>query len=210
MGWVDISVVLSDAMVHWPDDPPVKIRRVSDVALGDSYTLSEISMGSHTGTHIDAPLHFIKGASGVDGMPLDTLVGRARVIEIDDPHSVTPQNLSRQRIRRGERLLFKTRNSSGAWKTGEFVEDFVFMSGEAADMLAGLRVKAVGVDYLSVGSFRHGGSDVHRTLLNAGIWIIEGLDLSAVEAGVYDLVCLPLRIRDGDGSPARAIVRKVG
>lgn len=207
--WLDITVPLREAMVHWPGDPPVSIRLVNDMAQGDASNLSMVSMGAHTGTHMDAPRHFIRGGPGIDGMPLDTVVGRARVIEIEDAEAIKPEELARHGIRRGERLLFKTRNSSYVWQKDEFVEDFVFISDEAARFLVERGVRLVGVDYLSVGSFKGGGSYVHKTLLAGGVWIIEGLDLSPAAPGRYDLICLPLRLVRGDGAPARAIIRRV-
>ncbi|MFC2031967.1 cyclase family protein [Chloroflexota bacterium] len=205
--WIDISVPLSDAMVHWPGDPPVSIKRVKDIEQGDTANLSVISMGVHTGTHVDAPIHFVKQGQGIDKIPIDTLVGRVRVIEIRDPDSIKPEELAGQRIRRGERILFKTRNSSHVWQKDEFVEDFVFISDAAADFLVDRGVRLVGVDYLSVGSLKYGGSYVHKKLLNGGVWIIEGLDLSNVTFGKYELMCLPLRIVGGDGAPSRAILK---
>lgn len=205
--WIDISVPLRDSMVHWPSDPPVRIKRVEDIEKGDTANMSVISMGTHSGTHVDAPIHFIKEGKGVDNMPLDTVIGRARVTEIGDPESIKPEELRRHDIRRGERILFKTRNSSELWQKDEFVEDFVFISDAAADFLVNRGIRLVGIDYLSVGSFKHGGSYVHKKLLSGGIWIIEGLNLSNVTSGKYDLICLPLRIVGGDGAPARAILK---
>jgi arylformamidase len=196
-------------MVHWPGDAPVKIESVRDMEQGDTVNLSMISMGSHSGTHMDAPLHFLRHGEGIDRMPLDTTVGRARVIGIEDAESIKPEELVHHRIRRGERILFKTRNSSSVWKTDTFIEDFVFISSEAAHFLVERRVRVVGVDYLSVGGFQRDGSHIHQTLLGGGIWLIEGLDLSWVSPGKYDLVCLPLKIDQGDGAPARAILRPV-
>ncbi len=207
--WINISVPLRSAMVHWPNDPPVNIERVKDIKQGDNINLSMLSMGAHSGTHMDAPRHFLATGEGIDKMPLDTAVGRARVIEIKDAESIKPEELSRYRIRRGERILFKTRNSSRVWQTNTFVEDFVFIADEAARFLAERGVRVVGVDYLSVGGFKGGGSYVHKTLLGGGVWIIEGLDLSGVSPGKYDLICLPIMIDQGDGAPARAILRPV-
>lgn len=207
--WIDVSVPLRNAMVQWPGDPPVRIERVLDLGHGDSHTLSEISMGSHTGTHMDAPLHFIQQGIGIDKLPLDTTVGRARVIEIQDTESIKPDELARHRICRGERILFKTRNSLRGWTTETFIEDFVFISNEAARFLAERGVRVVGVDYLSAGGFKREGSYVHETLLGSGVWIIEGLDLSRVSPGKYDLICLPLKVDKGDGAPARAILRPI-
>ncbi len=158
---------------------------------------------------MDAPLHFIRQGIGIDKMPLDTTMGRARVIEIQDTESIKPEELVRNRIRRGERILFKTRNSLRVWQTDTFSEDFVFISKEAAHFLAERKVRVIGVDYLSVGGFKRDGSETHRTLLEGGVWIIEGLDLSRVKPGKYDLICLPLKLEQGDGAPARAILRAV-
>jgi arylformamidase len=158
---------------------------------------------------MDAPLHFIRQGMGIDKMPLDTTVGRARVIEIQDTESIKPEELIHHRIRRGERILFKTRNSSRGWQTHTFIEDFVYISKEAAHFLAERKVRVVGVDYLSVGGFKRDGMETHRALLEGGVWIIEGLDLSSVKPGKYDLICLPLKIEQGDGAPARAILRPV-
>jgi len=204
--WIDISVTLRNAMVHWPDDPPVHIKHVKDMERGDNANLSLISMGAHSGTHMDAPLHFIREGIGIDKMPLDTAVGHSRVIEIHDTESIKPEELVRHRIRRGERILFKTRNSSWVWRRDTFVEDFVFISTEAAQFLVDRGVRVVGVDYLSVGGFKREGSKTHRVLLEGGVWTIEGLDLSRVSPGNYDLICLPLKLEQGDGAPARAIL----
>jgi arylformamidase len=208
--WIDISVPLHSGMVHWPSNPPVHVERILDIERGDKSNVSALSMGSHTGTHMDAPIHFIRSEKGIDQMPLDATIGRARVIEIRDEHSVQLEELRPLGIRSGERILFKTKNSARCWKTDAFTKDFVYLSKPTAQYLAERRVQVVGVDYLSVGGFHHEDSaETHRVLLKAGIWIIEGLDLSRVRPGEYELICLPLRIAQGDGAPARAIVRAV-
>jgi arylformamidase len=206
-GWIDVSVGLHTGMVHWPDNPPVRIERDLDIDRGDSANVSSISMGSHTGTHMDAPLHFIPDGAGLDEMDLSATIGRARVIEIQDESAVTEEELVSKSIERGERILFKTRNSERAWSSDSFVEDFVYISAPAAMRLAAAEIKTVGVDYLSVGGFRRDGAETHRALLGAGIWIIEGLDLSQVSEGDYELICLPLKVLGGDGAPARAILK---
>jgi arylformamidase len=178
---------------------------------GDSNNVSRLSMGSHTGTHVDAPLHFIGSGKSLDQMPLDTMLGPARVIPIRDPRRIRCEELKQHRVRRGERILFRTRNSPRCWRESAFVKDFVSLSLEAAEMLAQRRVRMVGVDYLSVGGYRdEDGVAVHEALLGAGIWIIEGLDLSQVPPGPCELICLPLKVLGGDGAPARAIVRPKG
>lgn len=207
--WIDISVPLRSGMIHWPDDPPVKIEKLFDLDHGDISNVSMISMCSHTGTHMDAPLHFIKNGKGLDEMPFEATVGLARVIEIFDEESIKSEELICNRIRQGERLLFKTKNSTKCWDTVKFVKDFVYMSQDAAEFLVGRKIRVVGVDYLSVDGFRQNRFETHTILLKAGIWIIEGLDLSRVEHGRYHLICLPLNIEKGDGAPARAIVKRL-
>jgi arylformamidase len=135
------------------------------------------------------------------------MIGPARVIEIEDSVAVTSTELARHDVRPGERVLFKTSNSDRCWSTDDFVEDFVYVSEAAAAALAELPVKLVGVDYLSVGGFDADGPAIHRTLLGAGVWIVEGLDLRGVAPGDYDLVCLPLRLAGAEGAPARALLR---
>jgi arylformamidase len=207
--WLDISVPLRSGMPHWPDNPPVDIHRQLDIDRGDAANVSTIAMGSHTGTHMDAPLHFIPDGAGLDEMPFEATIGRARVIEIRDEVAVRVAELEDKSLERGERILFKTHNSRGAWDEDSFVEDFVYISHEAAEFLAARRVRTVGVDYLSVGGFRRDGRETHHALLGEGIWIIEGLDLSAVDPGEYELICLPLRVLRSDGAPARAALRTV-
>ena len=207
--WIDVSVPLRTGMVHWPDNPPVSIERMLDIERGDVANVSKLSMGAHTGTHMDAPLHFFRTGKGIDTMPLTATIGRARVIEIRDPESIKPEELGSYQLQRGERILFRTRNSARCWQTNDFVEDFVYISQEAARYLAVQEVQTVGVDYLSVGGFFKDGVETHHALLEAGIWIIEGLNLSNVVPGTYELVCLPLRIEGSDGAPSRAILRFV-
>jgi arylformamidase len=208
--WIDISVPIHSGMVHWPDNPPVRVDYMSHIERGDICTVSTLSMGSHTGTHMDGPLHYIQHGLGLHEMPLDAAIGRARVIEIRDRESIKREELESHHIQRGERVLFKTLNSTRCWRTDTFVEDFVYISQEAARYLALIGILTVGIDYLSVGGYTKDGVETHLALLGAGIWIIEGLDLSKIDAGIYELVCLPLRIIGSDGGPARAIVRKVG
>jgi arylformamidase len=208
LGWIDVSVPLRSGMVRWPDNPPVHIERILDMERGDVSNVSTISMGSHTGTHVDSPIHFIRSGMGIDKMPLSATVGPARVIEIHDPELIKPEELRPHRIRRAERILFKTRNSERCWKTNDFVEDFVYLSTDAALFLITRQVQTIGVDYLSIGGYNKNGAEVHRALLEAGVWIIEGLDLSRVQSGAYELICLPLKIEQGDGAPARAILRR--
>lgn len=207
MEWIDISLPLCDGMVHWPDDPPVHIEKIHDIARGDSYTLSMLSMGSHTGTHIDAPSHYLKDGICIDGMPLSVCIGRARVMDIHAPEAINLPEVKSRWTYHCERILFKTRNSTFIHGASQFMPDFVYLSDEAAHFLVDRGVRLVGIDYLSVGGYRRDGGEVHRILLEAGVWILEGLDLSRIPPGEYDMICLPLRLENGDGSPARVVLR---
>ena len=157
---------------------------------------------------MDAPLHFVRTGRGLDEMPLSAVIGPARVVEIQDPESIKAQELVAHDIHRNERILFRTRNSPRCWQTDEFLEDFVYISQEAARYLVACGIQTVGVDYLSVGGFHVDGPETHHVLLESGVWIIEGLNLTGVVPGSYDLICLPLRVEHSDGAPARAILRR--
>lgn len=207
--WIDISVPLYTGMVHWPDNPPVEIERAMDMNKGAVCNVSKLSMGAHTGTHMDAPLHFFNDGRSIDTMPLSATLGRARVIEIRDTESIKPDELKPHNIQLGERILFKTINSTHYWSRDEFVKDFVYISHEAAQFLAKAGIQTVGVDYLSVGGYSKDGPETHHALLGAGIWIIEGLNLANVRAGSYDLICLPIKMKGSEGAPARAILKPV-
>jgi arylformamidase len=189
-------------MVHFPKNPSIEIDVISHVERGDIATVSVLRMGSHTGTHIDAPIHFLPGGSGADEVPLANLIGPARVIEIQDRDAVKSGELQSHSLGRRERLLFKTSNSERCWNGPQFVPDFVSIAEDAASYLASLNTLAIGIDYLSVGS-----PETHRILLRAGVVIIEGLNLAGVTPGRYELVCLPLKILGCDGAPARALLR---
>jgi arylformamidase len=206
-GWIDVSVALRSGMVHWPGLPEVKIDRMLKIESGDECNVSTIFMSSHTGTHIDSPYHFIKSGVAIDDLPLSAVIGKARVIEIADAESIKAEELRPHHIRRGERVLFKTLNSKRCWKSDKFVEDFVYISTESLQYLVDRKVRTIGVDYLSVGGYNKNINQVHQVLLKAGIWIIEGLDLSRVKKGYYELICLPMKIERGDGAPARAVIR---
>src|SRR5262245_40516704 len=203
--WIDISVPIYDGMVHWPGDPPIEVTHPLHLDRGDVATVSRLKLGAHTGTHVDAPAHFVRGAKGVDAMPLEATIGPARVIEIpENVVEIGEKELSGLGIRSGERILLKTSNSARCWNGDEFVADFAHITLDGANYLARTGIRALGVDYLSVGRGELGPA-IHRALLEKDIVIIEGLNLSEVAPGEYELVCLPLKIRDGDGAPARAL-----
>lgn len=207
-GWIDVSVGLRSPMPHWPGDEPFRREQTMFMEKGDRANLSQVSMSVHTGTHMDAPLHFVRDGAAMDTMPIEATIGPARVIEIDAEEAIRPEHLAPHDLREGVRVLLKTRNSA-LWGTRtEFYEEFVYISHAAARYLVERRVRTVGVDYLSVGGFKKDSAETHVALLEAGIWVVEGLDLSRVEAGLYELVCLPLKIVGSEGAPARAVLRK--
>lgn len=206
---IDVSVPLREGMPVWPGDTPFGISRVSDMARGDHNNLSQLCLGAHTGTHVDAPAHFLADGATIDTMPLDALVGECRVLAIEAQDAIPADELRAHDIGEGERVLLKTRNSA-LWADDTFHEDFVHLSTGAAEYLAEVRPRCLGVDYLSVGGYHSNGTAVHRALLGAGVWLIEGLDLSAVMPGRYELLCLPLRLVGAEGAPARAVLRPLG
>jgi len=205
--WIDASLLLQSGMLTWPGDPLVKITQFKAISRGDSSNVSLLSLGAHTGTHMDAPRHFFDGGPGMDQLPLEALIGPARVIAIRDRVSIQARELRANRIRRGERIIFKTHGSTARWRKPGFDRDYVYVTSEAASFLADRAVRLVGVDYLSVGGYKKDSHETHRTLLGAGVCILEGLELSRVPPGRYDLIALPLRILDADGAPARVVLR---
>jgi arylformamidase len=203
----DISLPLSESLVVWPGDPPVQISRISDMERGDTATVSFLEMGAHAGTHVDAPLHFVAGREGVDALDLEVLVGPAVVVHAPDVALVTAEVLAELPIPPGtERLLIRTRNSDKWERDVEtFDEGYVAISTGGAEWLVKQGVRLVGVDSLSVAPF----DDLerpHQILLAAGVIVVEGLELGQIGPGVYQLVCLPLKIVGGDGAPARVIL----
>jgi arylformamidase len=205
----DISLSISPEMPVWPGDPKVKVERIQKMEDGDDANVTFMSMTAHIGTHVDAPFHFLGGdAQTIDQLPLNQLTGRAYVLHLpDEVDLITSDILKRSEIPpRTRRLLFKTRNSSlWANQVNEFDKDFVAISADGAQYLVDRGVKLVGVDYLSVAPF----SDVaptHKILLQAGVIVVEGINLTEVTQGRYTLYCLPLKISGSDGAPARAIL----
>jgi len=201
--WIDVSVPVSEKMAVFAYEQKPQFERRASMDRGDMGNNSTIHMGIHTGTHLDAPRHGIIDGKTIDKMPLSDAIGPARVIEINDMEAVRAEALKQYQFKRGERVLFKTQNSARCWKTDAFVADFVYIATDAAQILADAEVRLVGIDYLSVG----GPPETHKILLCAGVWLLEGLDLSAAIPGNYNLVCLPLRLIGVEGSPVRAVLQ---
>ena|SRR5579864_4380368 len=205
--FIDISIPLRNGMVNWPGDAPFSRIETLEIANGDVCNLSQFASSVHIGTHMDAPRHFLADGHGIETMPIAATVGPARVIAIHDPELIRVAELEQHRLSRSERVLFKTRNSEHHWKTHTFQEKFVHIPQDTARYLAQCGVQTVGVDYLSVGGYETDSAETHQALLEAGIWIIEGLNLEHVEPGNYELICLPLKLSGSDGAPARAVLR---
>jgi arylformamidase len=205
--WIDVSRPVRAGMIVFDGDPEVSIERVSDIARGDLANISRVQLGTHTGTHVDAPLHFIGDGPGIDELPLDVLVGPALVADARDaPGDIDAAALAGLDVPAGtERLLLRTRNE-GLWERGEFTRDYVGVAADAAQALVDKGVRLVGIDYLSIAPSSD-PAPTHKTLLGAGVVVVESLDLSAAAPGRYDMVLLPLRLEGGDGSPARALLR---
>ena len=203
----DISLTISPQLPTWPGDPRVVLERIEKIEEGSNANVSRIEMSVHTGTHVDAPFHFIPEGKSVEQMPLRILTGRAYVLNLPDVDYITADVLKRADLPpRTRRLLFKTRNSNiWARQEYEFQEDFVGMCEDAAEYLVKRGVKLVGVDYLSVAPFRQ-SRPTHEVFLKAGVVVVEGLDLSKISQGRYTLYCLPLKLDGADGAPARAIL----
>lgn len=206
--WIDATLPIRTNMISWPDDPIVEVSEYKEISKGASSNTSLLKLGSHAGTHIDAPRHFFDDRTTVDTMPADAMIGPARVIEIKNCSVVCVQELSSKNIRSGQSILFRTRNSKSKWWQKGFCKDFVFLTLEAAEYLIFRGVKLVGIDCLSVGGYgQPDARAVHKALLARGIWIVEGLNLTRVRSGRYDMLCLPLRVYQGDAAPARVLLR---
>ena len=204
----DITLNISNDLPVWPGDPAISFYRVADVNNGDVCTLSRLESGSHIGTHLDAPLHFIKGGRTVDQLDLDVLIGPCVVAHVPQADVIDAALLDSLNLPDDtRRVLFRTRNSQiwGSADSGTFRTDYVGVDRSGADWLVGRGVQLVGVDYMSVAPFADTITP-HNSLLGAGIIIVENLNLAGVEAGNYQLICLPLKLKDGDGAPVRAVL----
>jgi arylformamidase len=211
-GWIDATATLQPGRTPvYEGDAPMVFTFLKDMRKGDGLTLSKYEMGAHSGTHVDAPMHFVRDGASVDQVPVAALVGPVRVIEIPDSvAAISSAELNRHNWRGAERILFRTRSTARGWMdSAQFHRDFTYLAGDAATLLADAGVKLVGVDYISAEQFAAPAPLAHRALLGKGIPVVEGLDLRRVPAGEYDLIVLPLKVAGHDGAPARAILRAV-
>jgi arylformamidase len=205
MSYYDISVPIHSAMPVYEGDPPVEVTLSHSIERGDQANVSRLLMGAHTGTHVDAPRHFVQGAKTVDEFSLDVLIGPATVVDFGGVDVISVEILAQADLEGVERILFKTSNSE-LWRASGFRKEFVHMTGDASEYLVERGVKLVGIDYLSIERFDAPQAVAHLALLRAGVVILEGANLTGVPAGKYKLICLPLLIRGCDGAPCRAVL----
>jgi len=203
----DVSVPIRDGGLVYPGNPEIQISLQQSIAEGAGANVSTVTFGSHTGTHVDAGRHFFDAGQTVDQISLETLIGPVTVLEVGSQiAAVTRADLEGHNLNGAERVLIKTRNSGYLTQDPVFHRDYTYLAPEGADYLVQLGVKLVGVDYLSIEQFHSGHHRTHRTLLGAGVVIVEGLNLVDVPAGAYRLCCLPIKLAGCDGAPARAVL----
>jgi len=205
----DVTVPIFNELPTWPGDPAVEISDWRTLSAGDGANVSMLNFGAHTGTHVDAPAHFIEGAAKVESLNLEVLIGEAEVVAVpEDLRAIDEEFVLAHCPMGAKRILFKTRYSA-FWSEPDFREDFTYLDTKAAETLVQRGVKLVGIDYLSIEKFNSPEHPTHLALLSHGVVILEGVNLSEVPAGRYELICLPLRLRSnlGDGGPARVVLR---
>jgi len=203
---IDVTVPLDASLASYPGNTPFSLEAIKRIAKGDSSNVSSIHMSAHCGTHVDAPRHFFDNGGDADGLPLDMLIGRTRVVEVTS-RTIAAEDLAKLDLSEDVRVLIKTSNSR-LWGDPGFHKDYVGVSESGAKHLLEHGLKVVGVDYLSVEQFRFPGAPAHHILLGGGVIVIEGLNLRDVEPGIYEMYCLPLRVVDSDGAPARVVLRR--
>jgi arylformamidase len=207
MKLIDVSVPLDANLPTYPGNTPYRLEPIKRIADGGSSNVSTLHMSAHTGTHVDAPRHFFDEAPGVESLPLDLLCGRTRVIELTTRKGIGAKDLAGVDLVEDVRLLLKTHNSR-FWGSPVFHSDFIGLTESGARHLLERGIKVLGVDYLSVEEFKAPGAPAHHLLLGGGTIVIEGLNLRDVEAGVYEMFCLPLPAVGSDGAPARVVLRQ--
>jgi len=208
--WVDVSVLVDpDTTPVYPGNAPPKFTVLQSFDKGNGLTLSMVEMGNHTGTHIDAPLHFVKGGATIDEIPASKMIGPALVIEVSPTAKIVDAaELNRHAWHGATRILFKTRSSyDNFFGDKDFHKDFVGVAPDAAQLMADAGVQLVGIDYLSAEQFGAAAPLTHRTLLGKGVVIVEGMDLRSIKGGRYDLIVLPIRLKGLEAAPARALLR---
>jgi arylformamidase len=207
MKFIDVSVPLDANLPSYPGNTPYSLEAIKRIGQGGSSNVSTLHLSAHAGTHVDAPRHFFDEAPGAEALPLDLLCGRARVIELTTRKAITAEDLAAHHLVEDVRVLLKTHNSR-LWGSAAFHSDFIGMAESGAKFLLEHGIKVLGVDYLSVEEFKAPGAPAHHVLLGGGVIVIEGLNLRDVDAGVYEMLCLPLPAVGSDGAPARVVLRR--
>jgi len=205
---LDVTLTIHSGMVVYPGNAPVRIEEVKSIDAGGSSNVSLLHIGSHTSTHVDAPRHYLPDGVGVDAIKPEVLVGKARVFQLGDIPLIDEGLLGGLDLEGVERVLFGTGNSL-LLQHGHMHLDYAYLTGAAAQYLVNCGVRLVGVDYLSIEEYKKPGRPAHHTLLQAGVVIVEGVCLADVPAGDYELLCLPLKLKDADGAPARVLLREI-
>lgn len=212
-GWTDVTYPIFEGMTGWPGQPSTSYDVLSCIHCGDQARVTVVTMSAHTGTHMDAPSHFLAEGTDISRVPVDFGMGAVRIASIDCPAEVKPEHLEayvkRTRpLMAGERLILRTPNSDRQfWLQDPFDKDYRGIGPAAAQWIADRKLKMIGVDYLSVGPFHEGNPQTHRALMTGGVWIVEGIDLRKVTEGDYEMICLPLKLVGCDGSPVRILIR---
>lgn len=201
----DITMTINAGMIVYPGDSKVCIEEVVQISKGDNCNVSSLSFGSHTGTHVDVPKHFIDEGKTLEEVTPDRFMGKAKVLDMQNKVSIKRKDLINKNIEKGDFILFKTDNSKHL-KSDEFNKDFIYLTEDGAKYLAEKEIGLVGIDYLSIEDYYATESNVHLTLLGNDIIILEGINLTDVKEGEYQLIALPLKIKEGNGSPVRAIL----
>jgi arylformamidase len=207
MKLIDVSVPLDPSLASYPNNLPFSLEAIKRIARGDSSNVSALHMSAHTGTHVDAPRHFYDEGTGTEALALEMLIGRTRVIELRPRAGITAEELATVDLSEDVRVLIKTPNSK-LWGDPEFHKDYVGVTESGAKYLVEHGIKVVGVDYLSVEVFKTPGAPAHHVLLGGGTIVIEGLNLRDVDPGIYEMICLPLKVVGSDGAPARVVLRR--
>jgi arylformamidase len=205
---MDISLAMDQQLLTWPSDPVYRLHKFASFESGKPCDASEVSMSVHTGTHIDAPAHFIQGGATMMAWKPEITCGPCRIVEIEHSTAITADELIPLNIKQGERVLFRTKNSDKIWWQQAFDESFIHIAPDAAALLAALKPACVGIDYLSVGSPTT-GVETHQLLLGANIWLLESLNLTQVIPGTYELLFLPIHLSEAEAAPGRALIKKL-
>lgn len=209
MKFYDISLPISNDLPVWPGDQSVSLIMTRSILKGDRCNVTQIQMGTHAGTHIDAPYHFLEDGASTDTIPIETFIGPCLVIELGSIDRIEEKDLRKYNFTGHSRILIKTRNSEmWANNVSSFNTNYVALGIEAAQYLVEMNTILVGIDYLSIESFQSDGCPVHKLLLKNNITVLEGLNLSGVKAGVYELLCMPLKLQGCEGAPARVLLRE--